>query len=377
MQNYPNYPYYGQPQHSGYPQPSYNNAPPPNGYPSYGYPGYPAQNSNGATTPFIPPLSTYDAPSAAQNIQPASQSRKKHHKQQLAAPSNAAPLKSAMKRAGNTPGFATQNLPASEDHSKRKRVNSTAKEGVGPLSRIRSNPNRSIADFQSIHVFLSFVGHSEVHLEHMAEPAQEEIRNTIFKPWVAGIEVEERKGFLWRVRLRDTPWDMSGTRSTEAFDLIVRLFTLFARRGYTFQAMTKAAAPYPRLIFVTAEVDSQSQFFLGYFSNRDRRITLIRPPPVIGALGQAMQQILADQIDDQVVAGNRVFELKPSFSAYGAPPIEPAFFALIVLKSISDLGFQLEATILMAPKISIGPLAFGSRREILVFKGTPTPRHGY
>jgi hypothetical protein len=50
------------------------------------------------------------------------------------------------------------------------------------------------------------------------------------------------------------------------------------------------------------------------------------------------------------------------------PDASPSGFLLHILKVVNDMGFQLETTILMAPKITLGPLGLGSRREFYVFK---------
>lgn len=66
-----------------------------------------------------------------------------------------------------------------------------------------------------VHIFLSFVGNNEIHLDHMAVPALDEIREVVYKPWPGGIELEQRIGKTWKVRFRDTPWDMNGPRAAE------------------------------------------------------------------------------------------------------------------------------------------------------------------
>jgi hypothetical protein len=51
-----------------------------------------------------------------------------------------------------------------------------------------------------------------------------------------------------------------------------------------------------------------------------------------------------------------------------APDASPSGFLLHILGVVNDMGFQLETTILMAPKITLGRLGLGSRREFYVFK---------
>lgn len=62
----------------------------------------------------------------------------------------------------------------------------------------------------------------------------------------------------------------------------------------------------------------------------------------------------------------------PTNTSLAAFPVEadtaPNYFLLVALKVIGQIGYQLETTLLMARPLSLGPLGFGARRELLVFK---------
>jgi len=118
-------------------------------------------------------------------------------------------------------------------------------------------------------------------------------------------------------------------------------------------------------------MDTSSQFFLAYFSKTGRRVTLIRPPAAVNAgLGPFLRERFKDQLgSDETISDTRVIEVRPAATARSQQLAEPTFFMLQVIKGINELGFHLEASILMAPKLSIGPFGLGHRRELLVFKG--------
>lgn len=221
-----NYPYYGQ---SVYNQQPYQSYQPYNS--SYPY----SQNQN--ATPFIPPLASFDAP---QHIAKP----KRHNRQSI----NATQLKSAMKRSGATPGPPPHaNLP--HETQKRARTTSNAKEPDHNLeiARSRSHPQDPMEDYKSSASFFQYpllpadhpstclpnacwnkvrsqtrqlgpsvpIDHSEVHLEYLSMQAQKEIRDHVFKAYPGGIELEQRKGSLWRIRFRGSPWDPNGLHSEE------------------------------------------------------------------------------------------------------------------------------------------------------------------
>jgi hypothetical protein len=52
-----------------------------------------------------------------------------------------------------------------------------------------------------------------VRLEHFTKFALQEVTECIRKWWDDGIESEQLKGFTLYVRLRNSPWDMSGANS--------------------------------------------------------------------------------------------------------------------------------------------------------------------
>lgn len=66
----------------------------------------------------------------------------------------------------------------------------------------------------------------------------------------------------------------------------------------------------PRLIFMTSQLDSQSQFFLAYFSRRGRRVTLITPPMIVR---RSIEQKLRSRFPGEIVSndggGNQIIDV--------------------------------------------------------------------
>lgn len=93
---------------------------------------------------------------------------------------------------------------------------------------------------------MTFHGNNELVVEHITEAAMSEIRQQIFGIWKDGIESDEQRDSIWRVKFKNTPWNMSGPHKKRyllllsswsgaptlfrAWDMIVTLFRVFAIR---------------------------------------------------------------------------------------------------------------------------------------------------
>lgn len=223
-----------------------------------------------------------------------------------------------------------------------------------------------LVEFRPLHMFMLFIGNNELRLENIMKPAMDELRSTVLKMWPDGIESDFQHGHNWTVRFRNNPWSLQGPHYDKARDIVVQLFTLFARRGFTFLTSTNTGNPPPRLIFEVTSADTTSHFFLAYFSHGGRRLTFIKPPLIIDhTLGNHLKAVLPRKVDETVIQDLRIFEIRKR-NGFGPVEVEPSFFLMHVLKILSELGFNLLATVPLGRR---GPLGVRVRKEMLVFRG--------
>ncbi|KAF8168112.1 hypothetical protein B0H34DRAFT_792758 [Crassisporium funariophilum] len=382
QQQYGNYPYYGQPMYpphtpymgaSGPPGPS-------NGYPPFYGPPNPQPPAQAPQNPNPPAPSPYSFDAAAYAVKPGtgttSQSRRHRRNQTIPAPAAAAPLKSAMKKTMNNV------MNTAETSIARQFSNSFGQsqpQNAPPphnRSRVYSNPPNPQnmpetlePDAPPFHMLVSFHGYNEIHIENIMKLALEEVRKVIWPQWPDGIESDTVIGHKCVVRFRNAPWDLSGANVKHAYKLIVEFFKLFQTRGYSFQTAVNIATATPRLIFQVTQPDPNAEFFLAYFSQDGRRVTLMNPPNHIEySMGARLRNALPrNLVADRVVEeSNRVIEVKRKPGSI-APDVEPAIYFVEVLKILSHLGFQLDATVPLGRR---GPLGIRYTRELLIFKGS-------
>jgi len=217
-------------------------------------------------------------------------------------------------------------------------------------------------------MFVSFHGYNELHIENIMTLALDEVRKVIWPQWPDGIESDVVLDYKCVVKFRNTPWDLSGSNVRHAYRLIVSIFQLFQKRGYSFQTAVNIATPTPRLIFQMTQPDPSTEFFIAYFSQDGRRFTLVNPPNHIElSIGARLRSVLPNKIlsDNVVEEYTRVIEIKRKPNS-NVPEIEAAPFFVEVLKILSQLGFQLDATIPLGRR---GPLGIRYMRELLIFRG--------
>ncbi|TFK77112.1 hypothetical protein BDN72DRAFT_720712, partial [Pluteus cervinus] len=219
--------------------------------------------------------------------------------------------------------------------------------------------------FRTVHMFMSIRSNNELCLENLPKVAVDELRATILGMWPYGIDKDEHSGYDWIVKFRNAPWSAAGDDRITAWNMIVEMFTLFARRGFAFQTSVNTASPPPRLIFAVNPPDIKSNFVLGYFSQGGHRFTLFNAPTQLElALKVTLSSVLPRKIVPDRVIHERfcVVEVKRR-RLFGPPVVRPAVFMMHVLKIMSELGFNLDAALpLMASRF------FRQRRELLVFK---------
>ncbi|KAF8640903.1 hypothetical protein AX17_000551 [Amanita inopinata Kibby_2008] len=361
MQSYPNYGYY---QQSAYPQtplPALR-TPTVNGYPQF----YQQSSAHPAYAP--PPAQvTYPAAYPHASATNHAMDRPRSHRRINTAPT--APLKSAMKQLSNAaPDDDFPNLT-------RSRTNSN---GHNMLARTRTQSNPKPPELASdkdpnfvpVHMFISFRNSNEIRFENIPGPAVNELHPRLEELWPPGLDQHQRLDKLWVVKFRDAPWEMK-SHVAEARNIILDLFTLFARRGYIFRTAINIRDQYPRLVFEATATDPDSQFFLGYFNKGGRQFNLINPPSHIDVtLGAHLKQVLPHRIARDEVENDaiRVIELKRK--RYFEPVVEPSVFMMHIFKILSDMGFFLHASVALARN---GLLPFKSHHELLIFKGRIPP----
>ncbi|KAF8807390.1 hypothetical protein BYT27DRAFT_7189478 [Phlegmacium glaucopus] len=380
QQQYGNYPYYPQPV---YPQTPYlgPNAPqgPSNGYPSFYGPPNPQAPAPAPQNPNPPAPSPYSFDAAAYAIKPGTTpGPPRRHRINKSTPATPAPpLKSAMKK---TVTNVFNNAEQSITRQFSNPFSQTQNLNPPPRARVYSNPTNppilkdEIHEPSGFHMFVSFHGYNELHIENIMTLALDEVRKVIWPQWPDGIESDAILDYKYIVRFRNTPWDLSGNNVRHAYKLIVSFFQLFQKRGYSFQTAVNIATPTPRLIFQMTQPDPNTEFFIAYFSHDGRRFTLVNPPNHIElSMGARLRSALPNKIlsDNAVEEYTRVIEVKRKPNS-NVPEVEVAPLFVEVLKILSQLGFQLDATIPLGRR---GALGIRSTRELLIFKGY-LPREG-
>ncbi|PBL01126.1 hypothetical protein ARMGADRAFT_1024919 [Armillaria gallica] len=297
-----------------------------------------------------------------------------------------APVKSAIKRSSTANA-----VPTHQVRLERQRTSSgTSRPATAPSretvtrTRTKSDAQSAVAkakaSFQSCQMFMTFHGNNELVVEHITEAAMSEIRQQIFGIWKDGIESDEQRDSIWRVKFKNTPWNMSGPHKKRAWDMIVTLFRVFAIRGYAFQTSINLGFQPPRLVFVARAMDKTARFFLAFFTKGGLRINLIHPPSVVqDTIGHSLMDAFPDMIAyDEDIDHIRSIELKRE-ATRTASTVDASYFLLRVLRALSDVGFNLETTIPLGSNSNWSLRSstdIGTHRELYVFKGVPSHRVG-
>ncbi|KAK2461927.1 hypothetical protein APHAL10511_006390 [Amanita phalloides] len=354
MQSFPNYAYYPYPQtpHAN----TQNLRSVPNGYQQY-YQQVPAHPGH-MTVPYDQYPAAYPNATASHPVE-----RPRSHRR-----NNTVPLRSVLKQPSNpAPG------PTNDPNSlTRQRTGSSTGHVALGRTRTQSNPKASDVvsgrdyNFVPLHMFISFRNSNEIRFENIPQPAVNELESKLQELWPPGADHQTVGVGDWVVRFREAPWEMK-THVKEARQIILNLFTLFARRGYVFRTAINLRDQFPRLVFEATATDPNSEFFLAYFSKSGRQFNLVNPPSHIDlALGAYLKQALPHRIArDEIEEDNiRAIELKKK--RYSAPVVEPSLYMMHIFRILIDMGFSLYASV---PLARSGILSFMSHQEILVFKG--------
>jgi hypothetical protein len=285
------------------------------------------------------------------------------------------PLKSALKRNGTVAPAPSTPLPL-----QRKRALSNPKRDYNmgmptPVDYSYNNPGFQLdMSDEAACMFVSFHGNNELHMENIAPKAMEEIRKEIFGMWPSGIAFDELENTRWRVRFRDAPWSLQGENVQWAWKMLVKLFTLFEERGFTYNTTLDVASANPRLLFIASQ-QSVCKFFLATITDSGRTFTIIEPPMEVSRdFTRGLQTSLPGHIlrDDMSKLGEtnlRVVELKRRTYG-GMSEITCNQFHCKLLRILDNIGYTVCATLPMARKGPLSVLGLGTRQELIVFKAT-------
>ncbi|KAF5390231.1 hypothetical protein D9757_002959 [Collybiopsis confluens] len=156
-----------------------------------------------------------------------------NHRSRATMPSSSKPLKSALKSAQSA-------IPSTPALYQRKRALSNSKRDYLPTPAIDYTPGYNtnqvfqLPQDESAYMFVSFHGTNEIIIENLAHKAMDEIRREIFGMWPGGMTLDELINTQWRVRFQNAPWALRDENVQWAWRMLVRLFTLFEERGFTY-----------------------------------------------------------------------------------------------------------------------------------------------
>ncbi|KAL0581626.1 hypothetical protein V5O48_000442 [Marasmius crinis-equi] len=353
---------------------------------------YEANGANANYTPYYPQYQSW--PAAARQgpytnpfsypqlgNQQQQQQQRQNTQPQLG---NAMPLKSSLKRhdtvpaaAGATPAMQPTQTLKRRKRSKSNPQNQNPPEAPEGLNRQRTisgpKPQEPEQDYPT-RMFLSLNGSDEIHLENLSTPAMGEIRKLIFPIWPYGMVLDELKNLDWRVRFSNSPWSMSSENGAKAQEMLLKLFTLFARRGYSFQTTISTGTSAPRLVFLATAIDNACQFFFALPVNGGKKITFIQPPrQVRNKLFSFLEQSkLKGHIEPHYDEQSTSFSIELRQGLYTGESITPAHLLDAVLHKLEFLDVQLETSLPMARRGPFAKLGFGQRPEFFLLKLSPS-----
>ncbi|KAJ3815962.1 hypothetical protein F5876DRAFT_61066 [Lentinula aff. lateritia] len=368
--------YYGSyPTQSNYYSQPYDGAGPYNGYTPYTpQPQAPVWGS----TPYAPNAGL-PPPMQMQSgaPPPTPTAHRSGHRRRTTMPSRntSQPLKSALKPS-NSIQMATPSSPAPL-HRKRAMSNpkrdyqSMGMPNAADSTTPFSNQGFHLPEDESTYMFVSFHGTNELHIENLAHKAMDEIRKEIVGMWPGGLELDELQNTQWRLRFKNAPWSLRDENVQWAWRMLVKLFTLFQERGYSYNTTLDVGTSSPRLHFVFSSL-SIYRFFLATISNGGRTFTLIDPPMDVmrdlttGLQGALPGHISKDEFGRLGETNLRIVELRRPI--YGGNEITCNQFHCQILRILKHIGYTLCATLPMARKGPLSAIGIGTRQELLVLK---------
>ncbi|KIY52719.1 hypothetical protein FISHEDRAFT_69534 [Fistulina hepatica ATCC 64428] len=229
--------------------------------------------------------------------------------------------------------------------------------------------------FDAVYLFLTFLGEDTLRLENAPEPALTELNELLpdFWPYHAvmspvGGQVSSDSTFTYHIKFSNCPWRVSNRADRiETWDLIIKIFQLFIRRGYACEQAMNLSDMSPRIPLAIAFPIGEPQVFLGFFSNKDTRLTLVRPPRRVEEdLGWMLKERLMGNLSsDQEQEGGiyRIFDIKTNTA--GQPCVDPPHFMMHVLTALRHLGYKHEVCV---PLVEGNNMFRKARRDVMVFR---------
>ncbi|KAJ3799935.1 hypothetical protein GGU11DRAFT_742983 [Lentinula aff. detonsa] len=308
---------------------------------------------------------------------PAPTAHRSSHRRKATMPTNgnSKPLKSVLK-----PNNSVQApIPSTPAPLQRKRAMSNPKRdnhninipNAADYTSGFNNQSFNLLEDESVYMFVSFHGTNELRIENLAHKAMDEIRHEIFGMWPGGLILDELHNTQWRVRFHNAPWSLHGKDVQWTWRMLVRFFTLFEERGFSYNTTLDVGTSNPRLHFI-ASAQTICKFFLATITNGGRTFTLIDPPlDITRDLTSGLQSTLPghtcrDNMDRVGETSVRVVELRRYFN--NSNEITCNQFHCQMLRIIEHIGYTLCATLPMARKGPLSALGIGPKQELLVFK---------
>jgi len=248
--------------------------------------------------------------------------------------------------------------------SDRRRANSTAHSAI----------DHSVFDphFTPMHLFVSFIGYNELRLENVSVTAMHDLRRLIWPKWPEGLvepDTLDQVQHISVAKFKGQPWDMGGPHFITAIKLLEEFITLFCRKGYRYQTSYNTAQQVPRLVFRFEESDDRSHFFLACYSSNGRRLTIVNAPSSVDlALVAKLNDMMPRKLLVDVATGvepNVVRNIELKRGASPAVEIASSFFFAKVLKILHDLDYELDFSLALQRRQSLG---MRGTQEVLVFR---------
>lgn len=300
--NYQQTPYY-QP---GIPAQGYRQFPQPGAQPYPGQP-FPMQAQMGAPQMSVPmsrPSKQQSRDSSGYNTQTSRNAGGTTARPERSSTTSKPPLRSIMKK-GPARSNSLSAVPL-------QRVRTTSDPRQADLTRQRSNG--SIDAVITDHVFVAFIGTSELRITNLSQADVQHLRTEVLH----GVEHESASGTVWAIHFRGQPWAHKGDESIRVMRMICQLFKHLSILGYGFLvSMHTGSEVGARLIFATVEHE-KVHFFVAFMGNSGTRFTMVEPPDEIGRLlGGRLRRIWPKRIASGGDSSNQDVvnvELKAGFS---------------------------------------------------------------
>lgn len=228
--------------------------------------------------------------------------------------------------------------------------------------------------WEPVHLLMSFHGNNEIRFEGVRyQNMLDDLRELVFPMWPHGVDTDSAKDHRWRVVFGRAPWSSTGTEKLMVRRMLCRMFSFLARLGYHYSTSVNIGSrgKPPRLVFVDrgeSARDPHVHFFSVCFSRSDEKVSIVDPPGTIrDSIGTALRNAFPRRIASDRVTEENICLIELKRGVIGAADVDKSLFVSYVLKHINELGYKLDACVPLARR---GPLGFGGRKEIWIFKGT-------